>query len=139
MCGRFVINISLDVFLKFFGLKDLAELPPRYNVAPTQPIPVIREAADGSRRLSLVRWGLIPAWTKEADDGLINARSETVNEKPSFRHAVRQRRCIIPASGFYEWLRHVSCMYDCPASPSGRTCRPIGSTLRGMAARQRAV
>ena len=85
MCGRFVINIPLDLFIKFFGLKEAPELPARFNVAPTQPVPVLREASDGSRRLSLVRWGLIPAWAKEADDGLINARSETVNEKPSFR------------------------------------------------------
>lgn len=105
MCGRFVINIPLDLFLKFFGLKEAPELPPRFNIAPTQSVPVIREAADGSRYLSLARWGLITPWSKEADDGLINARSETVNEKPSFRQAFRQRRCIIPASGFYEWRK----------------------------------
>ena len=103
MCGRFVINIPLDLFLKFFGLKEAPELPPRFNIAPTQSVLVIREAADGSRYLSLARWGLITPWSKEADDGLINARSETVNEKPSFCQAFRQRRCIIPASGFFEW------------------------------------
>ncbi len=105
MCGRFVIELSPDLVTKFFGLTEVPDLPPRYNVAPTQPVPVIREAADGSRRLSLMRWGLVPAWAKEPGEGLINARCETVNEKPSFRQAFRQRRCIIPASGFYEWSK----------------------------------
>ena len=105
MCGRFVINIPLDTFLKHFGLKAAPDWPARYNVAPTQLVPVVREVSDGSRHLTLMRWGLVPAWAKEADDGLINARCETVNEKPSFRQAFRQRRCIIPASGFYEWVR----------------------------------
>jgi len=139
MCGRFVIELSPELVARFFGLAETPDLPPRYNVAPTQPVPAIREASDGSRRLSMMRWGLVPSWAKDIGDGLINARCETVNEKPSFRQTFRRRRCIIPASGFYEWLRHVSCMYDCPARPSDRTCRPIGSTLRGRAARQRAV
>ena len=105
MCGRFVVELSPNLVQKVFGLAEIPDLPPRYNVAPTQPIPVIREASDGSRRLSMMRWGLVPSWSKEIGEGLINARSETVNEKPSFRQALRQRRCIIPASGFYEWLR----------------------------------
>lgn len=106
MCGRFVINIPLSVFIKFFGISEVGDVQPRFNVAPTQSVPVIREASDGSRRLSAMRWGLVPAWAKEFGDGLINARAETVNEKPSFRQAFRQRRCIIPASGFYEWQKH---------------------------------
>ena len=90
MCGRFVINLSPDMVAKVFGLADRPDLPPRYNVAPTQLVPVIREASDGSRRLSLMRWGLVPAWSKEFGAGLINARSETVNEKPSFRQAFQE-------------------------------------------------
>jgi putative SOS response-associated peptidase YedK len=105
MCGRFVINLSPDLVAKVFGLAEVPDLSPRYNVAPSQSIPVIREAADGSRRLSMMRWGLVPAWAKEVGEGLINARSETVNEKPSFRQAFRQRRCILVASAFYEWQK----------------------------------
>ena len=103
MCGRFVIELSPDLVALVFGLAEIPELPPRYNVAPTQSVPVIREASDGKRRLSLLRWGLVPPWSKEVGEGLINARSETVNEKPSFRQAFRQRRCIVVASAFYEW------------------------------------
>ena len=105
MCGRFVIELSPDLVSKVFGLAEVPELPPRYNVAPTQLVPVVREASDGSRRLSMMRWGLVPSWSKEIGEGLINARSETVNEKPSFRQAFRQRRCIVVASAFYEWQK----------------------------------
>lgn len=105
MCGRFVINIPRDVFQKHFGLKDVPDWPERYNVAPTQPVPVIREISDGSRHMTMMRWGLVPAWAKEVGEGLINARSETAGDKPSFRQALRQRRCILPASGFYEWQK----------------------------------
>jgi putative SOS response-associated peptidase YedK len=105
MCGRFVIDLSPDLVAGFFGLAAVPDLPPRYTVAPTQSVPVIREASDGSRRLTMMRWGLVPSWAKDIGDGLINARSETINEKPSFRQAFRQRRCIIPANGFFEWLR----------------------------------
>jgi putative SOS response-associated peptidase YedK len=105
MCGRFVIELSSDHVARFFGLADVPDLPPRYNVAPSQSVPVIREAANGLRRLTMMRWGLVPVWAKDPGGGLINARSETVNEKPSFRQAFRQRRCIIVASGFYEWSR----------------------------------
>ena len=81
-------------------------LRPRYNVAPSQDVAVVR-AADGGRSLSILRWGLIPAWARDPAIGyrLINARSETVAEKPSFRSAYRRRRCLIPADGFYEWQR----------------------------------
>ena len=105
MCGRFVIELTPDLATRFFGLDEVPDLPPRYNIAPTQSVPVIREASDGSRRLSMMRWGLVPSWAKDIGDGLINARSETINEKPSFRQAFRQRRCIVVASGFYEWSR----------------------------------
>ncbi len=82
-------------------------MEPRYNVAPTQQVPVVREGADGENRLDLLHWGLIPAWAKERGIAcnMINARSETLLEKPSFRQAFKYRRCVVPASGFYEW-RH---------------------------------
>lgn len=103
MCGRYVLTISLDLFIKLFGLKAVPDLPDRYNVAPTQRVPAIRQTSGGLRQMDLLRWGLVPSWSKEFSGGLINARSETINEKPSFRHAFRHNRCIIPATGFYEW------------------------------------
>lgn len=105
MCGRFVINIPLDVFIKLFGIREVGDVRPRFNVAPSQSVPVIREASDGRRQILAMRWGFVPAWAKEFGVGLINARAETAGEKPSFRQAFRQRRCIVPASGFYEWAK----------------------------------
>ncbi|HEX5772773.1 MAG TPA: SOS response-associated peptidase [Geomobilimonas sp.] len=105
MCGRYVLTITLELFIKHFGLKEIPNWPARYNIAPTQKVPVIRQFQDGPRQVDLLRWGLVPSWSKELSGGMINARGETVNEKPSFRHAFRQRRCIIPASGFYEWRK----------------------------------
>ena len=107
MCGRFTQRLS---WAELHELMDLIGPPrnlrPRYNVAPSQDVAVVR-AADGGRNLSMLRWGLIPAWAKDPAIGyrLINARSETVPEKPSFRSAYRRRRCLIPADGFYEWQR----------------------------------
>lgn len=105
MCGRFVFDISSEVLLETFGLAELPAVLPRYNVAPTQQVPVIRNFADGLNRLDYLHWGLIPSWAKERAIGskMINACSETVTEKPAFRQAVRYRRCLVPASGFYEW------------------------------------
>ena len=105
MCGRYVIEISADLVRKVFGVVDVPQWTARYNVAPTQMVPVIRQRGDGTRQLVLMRWGLIPSWAKEVGEGPINARAETVNEKPSFRHSFRQRRCILPATGFYEWQK----------------------------------
>ena len=90
---------------KVFGITEIPDWPARYNIAPTQLVPVVRQRSDGTRQISMMRWGLVPAWAKEWGDGLINARAESVNEKPSFRQAFRQRRCIVPASGFYEWKK----------------------------------
>ena len=80
-------------------------LAPRYNIAPTQEILTVRSASDGGRYASLMKWGFVPHWAKDASIGsrMINARSETVHEKPAFRQAIKTRRCIVPASGFYEW------------------------------------
>lgn len=105
MCGRFAFDLSSEVLLETFGLAELPAVVPRYNVAPTQQVPVIRNSADGCNRLDFMHWGLIPSWARDRTVGykMINARSETVTEKPAFRQAVKYRRCLVPASGFYEW------------------------------------
>ena len=106
MCGRYSITSPPEALARLFGpLGPLPNLAPRYNVAPTQDAPVVRLAAAGARRLVMLRWGLVPSWSKGPGAGplLINARSDTVQAKPSFRDAFRQRRCLVPADGFYEW------------------------------------
>lgn len=104
MCGRFTLAVPGEQLAAQFQLVAVPDLSARYNIAPSQPVAIIRAEADG-RRLALVRWGLVPAWAKDTALGarLINARAETVAEKPAFRAALRQRRCLIPADGFYEW------------------------------------
>ncbi|HEX8177252.1 MAG TPA: SOS response-associated peptidase [Pyrinomonadaceae bacterium] len=106
MCGRFAQRTDTKRVAKWFGVEEVPELEPRYNIAPTQEILGVSETEDG-REMSFYKWGLIPSWAKDTSMGarLINARSETVREKPSFRQAFKQRRCIIPADGFYEWQR----------------------------------
>lgn len=105
MCGRFTSLLSPELLENFFGVQAPQDYPPRYNIAPTQQIWIIRETASNGRYLSAARWGLVPHWAKDLSIGsrMINARCETVHEKPAFRHAIRARRCIIPASGFFEW------------------------------------
>lgn len=109
MCGRLVIDLSPEMITEIYGIirKIECELNPRYNVSPSQTIPIVRENAEGERELAFVRWGLVPSWAKDISIGnsLINARSETAAEKPSFRTAFKRRRCIIPTGGFYEWQR----------------------------------
>ncbi len=104
MCGRYVIISTPDAIRALFGYVEQPNFPPRYNVAPTQPIPIVR-LADGRRSFALMRWGLIPAWVKDPKGFalLINARGESVLDKPAFRNAMRRRRCLIPTDGFYEW------------------------------------
>jgi putative SOS response-associated peptidase YedK len=106
MCGRYVIKTPPALMRQAFGYGEQPNFPPRYNVAPTQPIPVVR-LVDGRRSFALLRWGFIPAWVKDPRGFslLINARAESVLEKPAFRNAMRRRRCLIPADGFYEWKR----------------------------------
>ena len=98
----------MAVLVKHFGLARALELAPRFNIAPTQDTAVVRaDRATHERQLSLLHWGLIPSWAKDQSVGnrMINARGETVAEKPSFRTALRRRRCLIPADGFYEWQK----------------------------------
>lgn len=111
MCGRYVLRVVLKNFRRDFELGfdvDDSDVPmevrPRYNVAPTHMVPVIR-VVNGTRCLSLVRWGLTPHWAKEVKKPQINARGETIFEKPMFRDAARRRRCLILTDGFYEWKR----------------------------------
>jgi putative SOS response-associated peptidase YedK len=104
MCGRYVITSPPAAIRALFGYGEQPNFPPRYNVAPTQPIPVVR-LAEGRRSFTLMRWGFIPSWVKDPKTVslMINARGETVLDKPAFRNAMRRRRCLLPADGFYEW------------------------------------
>lgn len=105
MCGRFTQTKPADRYARLFGLTTQMRFVPRYNVAPTQAVLLCRNSASGARELVSLRWGLIPHWVKEPGTGYstINARAETVADKPAYRDAFRQRRCLIPADGFYEW------------------------------------
>ena len=108
MCGRFTLFEADKILSKEFGVSGVPPLSPRYNIAPSQPIAAVRTPHTGAgRELALLRWGLIPSWSKDPAIGnrLINARAETVREKPSFRNAFRRHRCLIPTNGFYEWQR----------------------------------
>ena len=108
MCGRFTLFEADKILSKEFGVTGLPPLSPRYNIAPSQPVTAVRATATGSgREFAFLRWGLIPSWSKDPLIGnrLINARSETVQEKPSFRNAFRRHRCLIPTNGFFEWQR----------------------------------
>ena len=104
MCGRFVITSPPAALRQIFGYLEQPNFPPRYNVAPTQPIPVVI-VENGVRHFRLMRWGLLPAWVKDPRKFtlLINARAETVKDKPAFKNAIKRRRCLIPADGYYEW------------------------------------
>jgi putative SOS response-associated peptidase YedK len=106
MCGRFTLTTPIPVLAEWFLFPEAAPQSPRYNIAPTQAVAAVRATAEaGKRELCYFRWGLIPSWANDPAIGnrLINARSETAANKPSFRSAFRQRRCLILADGFYEW------------------------------------
>ena len=104
MCGRYALRARPEELRDLFGPLDQPDMPPRYNIAPTQPIAIV-VSEGGRRRLKPVRWGFIPSWVGDPDrfSLIINARSETAHEKPTFRAALKRRRCLVPASGFYEW------------------------------------
>lgn len=105
MCGRYALHAHPDVIVLQFGLPAAPQMKPRFNIAPTQEAPVVRVDAGHKREWVWLRWGLIPSWSKDPSIGarMINARAETVAEKPSFRNAFRRRRCLVPADGYYEW------------------------------------
>jgi putative SOS response-associated peptidase YedK len=104
MCGRYALTSPPAVIAERFHLLWTPEIAARYNIAPSQMIPAVRETEQG-RALAFLKWGLIPSWAKDASIGmkLINARGETLADKPAFRSAYRQRRCLVPADAFYEW------------------------------------
>lgn len=104
MCGRYALTSPPAVIAERFGLAWAPDVPPHYNIAPSQTIPVVRKTGQG-RELAFLRWGLIPSWAKDASIGmkLINARGETLGDKPAFRNAYRHRHCLVPADAFYEW------------------------------------
>jgi len=106
MCGRYALTATPEEVRALFGYLDGEDFPPRYNIAPSQPVAIVR-LEHGARRLVLARWGLVPSWVKDPKRFalLFNARAETASEKPAFRAAMRYRRCLFPASGFYEWRR----------------------------------
>lgn len=106
MCGRYALTVPPEAVRALLGYTDQPNFPPRYNIAPTQPVPVVT-MANGVRRFTLMRWGFIPGWVKELKGFplIINIRTETVREKASFRAAFQRRRALMPADGFYEWHR----------------------------------
>ena len=108
MCGRYALTVEPDVLAALFALDEAPAFDVRFNLAPSQQAPVVvREDAGGRRAARTMRWGLVPSWAKDSKIGYrtINARSETAAEKPSFRAAFKKRRCLVPASWFYEWRR----------------------------------
>lgn len=109
MCGRYTQTRPWSELVALYRITTATpppNLPPRYNIAPTQAVPIVRQPPPGdAREMALVRWGLVPFWAKDLAGGakMINARAETVADKPAFRRAFRERRCLVPADGFYEW------------------------------------
>ena len=125
MCGRFVITSPPEALRQVFGYAEQPNFPPRFNIAPTQPVPVII-LENGARHFRLMRWGFLPAWVKDPKQFslVINARSETVLEKPAFKNAIKRRRCLIPADGYYEW--HTSDNRKRPYFIHRRDGQPVG-------------
>jgi putative SOS response-associated peptidase YedK len=109
MCGRYSLTTAPEAMRRLFRIEGaLLNLEPRYNIAPTQMAPVIRMREEGGNGLAMMRWGLVPSWSKEGPASgysTINARAETVADKPAYRAAFRDRRCLVPADGFYEWKK----------------------------------
>jgi putative SOS response-associated peptidase YedK len=105
MCGRFAQYADPDLYAQQFDLGCVCAATPRYNLAPTQDLLAVRRGTDGIRELIPLRWGLVPAWSEGPDPrySMINARAETLADKPAYRSAFRHRRCLIPSEGFYEW------------------------------------
>jgi putative SOS response-associated peptidase YedK len=128
MCSRYSLTSPPEAVRAYFGTHNELTFPPRYNIAPTQPVAIVRRDAKGERELALVRWGLVPSWVKDPREfsTLINARAETAAEKPSFRGAMRHRRCLVPASGFYEWT-------GAPGAKRPHLIRPRGGGPFAMA------
>ncbi len=126
MCGRFTLTATEDELLDLLAELETSQLSdPRYNIAPSQPIAAVLN--DGKRRITAIRWGLIPSWAKDSAIGnrMINARAETIAEKPSFQKSFQTRRCLIPANGFYEWKRDSSGKSKVPFYIRMKSARPF--------------
>lgn len=128
MCSRYSLTSPPEAVRSYFGTVNELQFPPRYNIAPTQPVLIVRQSKNGEREQHLVRWGLIPSWVKDPREftTIINARAETAAEKPSFRGALRHRRCLVPSTGFYEWTGK-------PGAKQPHMFRPRGGGLFAMA------
>lgn len=133
MCSRYSLTSPPEAVRAYFGVKSAEAFPPRYNIAPSQPVLIVRLDPKGERELALVRWGLVPSWVKDprAFSMLINARSETAAVKPSFRAAMRHRRCLVPTDGFYEWTGKAGAKVPHLIRPKPRG--HAGGTLMAMA------
>jgi putative SOS response-associated peptidase YedK len=151
MCGRYRLSRSKELLAERFDIEPDDDWTPRFNIAPTQNVSVIRQHPEQPKRLgSRMRWGLIPYWAKDPSIGfkMINARAETVATKPAFRDALKQRRCLIPADGFYEWQKNGKAktpfcftmaddsvfafagIWDSWRNPKARPSRPVPSSPR---------
>ena len=106
MCGRYSLTSNTEVLVTQFKLQTTSALKPRYNISPSQNCPVITQNKDRTRKIQSMRWGLVPHWSKRLDKKLLlfNARSETIDTKPSFKYSFRHRHCLVPADGYYEWV-----------------------------------
>lgn len=127
MCGRYTLRVSPAELAEVFEVLNSIEWEPRFNIAPTQTVPTVRPVLDGNgRELALVKWGLVPYWADDPKMGsrLINARAESVATKPAFRSALRKKRCLVPADGFYEWQ----------AVPGQKTKQPFRMAGGGVSA-----
>src|SRR5262245_66536674 len=127
MCGRYTVRAPAKELAEHFGLPEQPTLfPPRFNVAPSQAVPAVRQGAGGRRQLSLLRWGFDLPWAQGAAGLVINGRAETAAEKAPFRHAIRKRRCLLPADGFYEWAKGgaASSPTSSPSGAAGRSPSP---------------
>lgn len=126
MCGRFTLGVPFRVLVELYDAIGADEWSARYNIAPTQLAPVVRASVDGGRTVDLLRWGLVPSWAKDPSVGnrMINARSESAAEKPAYRSAMRRRRGLVPADGFFEWQktaggRKQPWLFRVPDAPGG--------------------
>lgn len=129
MCSRYNLTAPPEAVRAFFSAQGEMDFPPRYNIAPTQPALIVRNDANAQRELVLVRWGLIPSWAKDPAQiktTLINARAEGAPDKPSFRGPLRHRRCLVPATGFYEWTGRPGAKQPHHMTPRGGGVMALG-------------
>ena len=143
MCGRYELHSHPAAIALAFGLAAPPDVHPHYNIAPMTDVPIVRIDADGERELVRMRWGLVPRWAKDPSIGakMINARGETIADKPSFRTAYRRHRCLLPADGFYEWMSVGGARARAQAAAAhrheGRLAVRVRRTLRALAQRRR--